>query len=31
MSRSIETFPDSDALVTAAGERLIGVVESAVA
>jgi 6-phosphogluconolactonase len=31
MSRGIEIFPDSDALVTSVGERLIGVVESAVA
>ncbi|MGH3635274.1 6-phosphogluconolactonase [Mycobacterium sp.] len=31
MSTSIETFPDSDALVAAAGERLIGVIESAAA
>ncbi|KAA8960768.1 6-phosphogluconolactonase [Mycobacterium sp.] len=31
MSVFVETFPDSDALVTAAGERLIGVIESAVA
>ena len=31
MSSSVETFPDSDALVAAAGERLIGVIESAAA
>ncbi|GBE66066.1 6-phosphogluconolactonase [Mycobacterium sp. MFM001] len=31
MSTSIETFPDSDALVAAAGERLIGVIDAAVA
>lgn len=31
MKSSVETFPDSDALVAAAGERLIGVIESAVA
>jgi 6-phosphogluconolactonase len=31
MSTSIETFPDSDALAAAAGERLIGVIESAAA
>ncbi|MGH3969049.1 MAG: 6-phosphogluconolactonase [Mycobacterium sp.] len=31
MSTSVETFPDSDALVAAAGERLIGVIESAAA
>jgi 6-phosphogluconolactonase len=31
MRRSVETFPDSDALVAAAGERLIGVIESAAA
>uniref|UniRef100_UPI000780FA1B 6-phosphogluconolactonase n=1 Tax=Mycobacterium celatum TaxID=28045 RepID=UPI000780FA1B len=31
MSTSIETFPDSDALVAAAGERLIGVIDAALA
>jgi 6-phosphogluconolactonase len=31
MGMSVETFPDSDALVAAAGERLIGVIESAAA
>ena len=31
MSSSIETFPDGDALAAAAGERLIGVIESAAA
>lgn len=31
MSTSVETFADSDALVAAAGERLIGVIEAAVA
>lgn len=31
MSTSVETFPDSDALSAAAGERLIGVIEAAVA
>lgn len=30
MSSTVETFPDSDALVAAAGERLIGVIEAAV-
>ena len=30
MSTSVETFPDSDALAAAAGERLIDVIESAV-
>ena len=31
MSTAVETFPDSDSLVSAAGERLIGVVDAAVA
>jgi 6-phosphogluconolactonase len=31
MSTSVETFADSDALVAAAGERLIGVIEAAAA
>ena len=31
MSRAVETFADSDGLVAAAGERLIGVVDAAVA
>jgi 6-phosphogluconolactonase len=31
MSRAVETFADSDGLVAAAGERLIGVIDAAVA
>jgi 6-phosphogluconolactonase len=31
MSITVETFPDSDALVAAAGQRLIGVIDAAVA
>lgn len=31
MSTNVETFPDSDALIAAAGERLIGAIEAAVA